>query len=35
LVPMNAIGDLNFERERAVFTPEQYQEIADRIAKSI
>lgn len=31
LVPMNNIGDLNFEKERAVFTPEEYKEIADKI----
>jgi histidine triad (HIT) family protein len=34
LVPMNAIGDLNFERERKQFTPEEYKAIADKIAKA-
>jgi histidine triad (HIT) family protein len=32
LVPMNAIGDLNFERERKQFTEEEYRQIAERIA---
>ena len=35
LVPMNQIGDLNFEKDRVVFTPEQYQEIAEKIAKAL
>jgi histidine triad (HIT) family protein len=35
LVPMNNIGDLNFEKERAVFTPEEYKAIAERIAMAI
>lgn len=35
LVPMNAIGDLNFEKERVVFTPEQYEQIASDIRKAI
>jgi histidine triad (HIT) family protein len=35
LVPMNNIGDLNFEKERAVFTPEEYKEIADKIATAL
>lgn len=35
LVPMNTIGDLNFEKERAVFTPEEYKEIADKIATAL
>jgi histidine triad (HIT) family protein len=35
LVPMNAIGDLNFEKERSVFTSDQFREIADKIARSI
>ena len=35
LVPMNHIGDLNFEKERAVFTPEEYKAIADKIAKAL
>jgi histidine triad (HIT) family protein len=34
LVPMNAIGDLNFERERKQFTSEEYKAIADKIAKA-
>jgi histidine triad (HIT) family protein len=35
LVPMNTIGDLNFEKERAQFTPEEYLAIADKIAKAL
>lgn len=35
LVPMNNIGDLNFEKERAVFTPEEYREIAEKIARAL
>ncbi|MES2689146.1 MAG: HIT family protein [Bacteroidota bacterium] len=33
LVPMNAIGDLNFEKERAEFTPDQYEKTAADIRK--
>jgi histidine triad (HIT) family protein len=32
LVPMNAIGDLNFEKERVQFTPEEYKAIAEKIS---
>lgn len=35
LVPMNEIGDLNFEKERAVFTPEQYEKIAQDIRSAL
>lgn len=35
LVPMNEIGDLNFEKERAVFTPDQYEQIASNIREVI
>jgi histidine triad (HIT) family protein len=35
LVPMNAIGDLNFEKARVEFTPEEYTAIAAKIATSI
>lgn len=35
LVPMNNIGDLNFEKERAVFTPEEYKVIAEKISKAL
>ncbi len=35
LVPMNNLGDLNFEKERAVFTPEEYKAIADKIAQAL
>lgn len=35
LVPMNEIGDLNFEKERAVFTPEQYEKIAQDIRAAL
>jgi len=34
LVPMNAIGDLNFEHERKQFTPEEYKATAEKIAKA-
>ncbi len=33
LVPMNAIGDLNFENERKQFSHEEYAEIAAKIRK--
>lgn len=35
LVPMNVIGDLNFEKERAEFTPEEYEKIAFDIRKAL
>lgn len=35
LVPMNEIGDLNFEKERVVFTHDQYEQIASGIRKAI
>lgn len=35
LVPMNEIGDLNFEKERASFTPEQYEKIAQDIRAAL
>lgn len=35
LVPMNAIGDLNFEKERIQLTPEEYTSIAALIAKGL
>ncbi len=35
LVPINEIGDLNFDKERAQITPEQYQQIATAISKAI
>jgi histidine triad (HIT) family protein len=35
LVPMNEIGDLNFEKERAVFTTEQYEKIAQDIRSAL
>lgn len=35
LVPMNAVGDLNFEKERATFTAEEYQTIAADISKAL
>ncbi|MCU0422911.1 MAG: HIT family protein [Bacteroidia bacterium] len=31
LVPMNEIGDLNFEKQRLSFTDTEYKEIAERI----
>lgn len=35
LVPMNTIGDLNFEKERVQFTPEEYKAIAENITKAL
>lgn len=35
LVPMNELGDLNFEKERAVFTPEEYERIAQHIRSAL
>ncbi len=35
LVPINEIGDLNFEKERAQITPKQYQQIAKDISSAI
>ncbi|MES2780236.1 MAG: HIT family protein [Bacteroidota bacterium] len=35
LVPMNNIGDLNFEKERVQFSPEEYKAIAEKIAKAL
>ncbi len=34
LVPINMIGDLNFEKNRAQFSVEQYADIAERIRKA-
>jgi histidine triad (HIT) family protein len=35
LVPLNEIGDLNFEHERKQFSKEEYEEIANRIRKEL
>ena len=35
LVPMNAIGDLNFEKERAQILPEQFEQIAADIRAAL
>ncbi len=35
LVPLNQIGDLNFEKERTEFSTEQYEQIASDIRKAI
>ena len=35
LVPMNTIGDLNFEKERVQFTPDEFNAFADKIAKAL
>lgn len=35
LVPMNAIGDLNFEKERAQISPEQFEQIAADIRAAL
>jgi hypothetical protein len=32
---MNAIGDLNFEKERAQLTPEQFEQIAADIRAAL
>ena len=34
LIPINHIHDINFEKERLKFTPEEYKELADAIAKA-
>lgn len=35
LVPMNAIGDLNFEKERVSFSEDEYKSIASAIAGAL
>lgn len=35
LIPINSEGDMRFDRERAQFTPEQMQAIANSIAEQI
>jgi histidine triad (HIT) family protein len=35
LVPMNALGDLNFEKERAQIAPEEFEQIAASIRKAL
>jgi histidine triad (HIT) family protein len=35
LVPMNEIGDLNFEKERVQITPDEFAVIAERIRKEL
>jgi histidine triad (HIT) family protein len=34
LIPINHIHDMNFEKERLKFTPEEFKELADAIAKA-
>ena len=34
LIPITHIHDMNFEKERLTFTPEEYNELADAIAKA-
>jgi histidine triad (HIT) family protein len=34
LIPINHIHDMNFEKERLKFTPQEYNELADAIAKA-
>ncbi len=34
LIPITHIHDMNFEKERLKFTPEEYKELADAIAKA-
>jgi histidine triad (HIT) family protein len=31
LVPMNELGDIDFKKERLKFTPEEYQEMIDKM----
>lgn len=35
LVPINALADLNFTKERVKLTPEEFQELADQIAAKL
>lgn len=35
LVPINHVGDINFQKPRVKFTPEQFAEIAGKIRKAI
>ncbi len=35
LVPINGVGDLNFKAERVQLTPDEFQQIADSIAKEV
>lgn len=35
LIPMNRIGDLNFERPKLTFTPQEYDATADKIRKAL
>lgn len=35
LVPINRVGDLNFANPKCELTPEQFQDIAARISKSV
>ena len=34
LIPINNIHDMNFEKERLKFTPEEYSELSDAISKA-
>ena len=34
LIPINHISDMNFEKERLKFTPEEYQELVNEISKA-
>lgn len=34
LIPINHISDMNFEKERLKFTPEEYQELVDQISNA-
>lgn len=35
LVPINAISDLNFTKERVKLTPEEFKELAEKIASNL
>jgi histidine triad (HIT) family protein len=34
LIPINSIHDMNFEKERLKFTPEEYQDLCQNISKA-
>lgn len=35
LIPMNEIGDLNFEKERVQLSPDEFKNIADKIREAL
>jgi histidine triad (HIT) family protein len=34
LIPINTIHDMNFEKDRLTFTPEEYKELCENISKA-